>query len=125
MGAARCAPLQASESSAFAFDFGGSFVKRAIARYQGRHLIRLELLPTLPAECAKTHSAQARAHWMLDLIATTVTATQATDDPLLVQCSVASYVQGGQPADRGCWLSLNSRARRFLMLGWHHACTAQ
>ena len=107
IGAARSVPV--GTSSALIFDFGQTQVKQARAVYERDALVALSLLPALTSECdtqdpyAVGDEAQAkyRANFMLQTI--TKAAQQANTTPSVVMCSLASYVQHGQPADRGCY----------------------
>lgn len=110
IGAARSVPV--GFTSARIFDFGQTNIKRAFAVYQHESLAALHLLPSMPSNCElDTHDPYAagdevQAAYRADLMCRVITDTARkyrTSSPLTIMCSLASYVQNGQPADRGCY----------------------
>jgi hypothetical protein len=97
-------------SSAVVFDFGHSYVKRALARYQDGALNELRLLPRLPARLPEipsgadptpeqTHSLGER---MVATMAETWRAARIFDEAVspTIVASLASYMRDGQPLAR-------------------------
>ena len=107
IGAARTVPV--NTSSALVFDFGQTQVKLALALYRDDALTRLQLASALASGCDTQNlyavgdmaQAQFRADFMVQII--TMALRQANPAPNVVMCSLSSYVQHGQPADRGCY----------------------
>lgn len=92
LGAART--VQAGNRASI-LDFGGSYVKRAIAHYTKDHLSRLQIRESLPNDCS-THADDARFIFerMVDIIVQSYTEVDAPVVPI----SIASYVsERGQP----------------------------
>lgn len=107
IGAARTAP---ESRSATVFDFGQSFVKRAVAHDENSTLAALQLLPRLPARWTDVPiGTEPRAEQirflgdsMVATIAETWRAARASDDGVssTIVASLASYMRDGQPLAR-------------------------
>jgi len=111
VGAARGAAPDVSR--ALVFDFGGSFIKRAVVHYADGALQKLTVFPPLPSICASIteHTLDCavtmRDH-MLDSIEQTRRDAIAAGFPLQTEranvlVSLACYVAHGYFADRGCY----------------------
>ena len=95
IGVARTVGLKVG--TAFVFDFGGTWVKRAIARYEDTGLESLELLAALPSpQGSRGRSPQTVA----GLIANTIDAASGGSGQLTeVAVSLASYVRDNHPLE--------------------------
>jgi hypothetical protein len=112
IGAARMVTGAATSdiSSAVVFDFGHSFVKRALARYEDGSLTELRLLPSLPARLPDVPSGsdptpeqtQHLAEQMVATMAETWRAARTFDEAIspTIVASLASYMRDGQPLAR-------------------------
>lgn len=108
IGAARSVPP--GGQAALVFDFGQSFVKRAVARYDGEALAGLRLLPPVPSRwttpAPDTVLAPEQVERLGEHLVAVMAATwrEAGDDaPALTPVlgvSIASYVRDGQPLPR-------------------------
>jgi hypothetical protein len=97
-------------SSAVVFDFGHSYVKRAVCRYQAGSLSELRLLPRQPARLPKVPpgsdpTPEQTRHLGEQLVATMAETWRAARmaDPAVsstIVASLASYVRDGQPLAR-------------------------
>lgn len=102
VGAACCLPEPAF--SALVLDFGGTGVKRGIARYHNHRLSQLALLPALITDWQATvdDSSALRQflfEFMIPTIATAWTQTQPAASVIMV--SMAAYIDAhGQPCER-------------------------
>jgi hypothetical protein len=107
VGAACC--VDADAGRALALDFGGSFVKRALASYRGRELLELRRLPALPAQFMRDGETGALFGFMVDTITQTF---RGIEPPVsdVVPVSIAAYVQGGQPHEQQHGAYANLRA---------------
>jgi hypothetical protein len=101
--------IDADGERALVLDFGGSYVKRAVATYKGRELTELRRLPALPAQFMQEGETRALFGFMVDTIAQTV---QEIEPPVssVVPVSIAAYVQGGQPHEHQHGAYANLRA---------------
>ncbi len=92
LGAAR---IVTNGQQAIVLDFGGSFVKRAIAHYSATGLRHLQLLASLPSDFPDNRDDAALIFdRMVDIIVTSATAVDAPTIPI----SIAAYVdEQGQP----------------------------
>jgi hypothetical protein len=114
IGAARSVPLS-GHSAAVVFDFGGSRAKRGIAAYDGSGaLCRLHALP--PRDVGHLTQAGKTAELgeaMVAIIVETMCAVETASHlaPTVV-CSVAAYVEDGEPVrmDRGSYTWLHRLA---------------
>jgi len=107
IGAARTAP---ASRSAVVFDFGQSFVKRAVARYENGTLAALRLLPRLPARWTQLplghdptlEHVRLLGNSMVQTMAETWRAASTADSPVspTIVASLASYLRDGQPLAR-------------------------
>ncbi len=101
VGAARYAP--ASYEAALVFDFGGSYIKRGVARYTAGALRDIRRLPAVPTQHNQPGAEQARLQFMAATIAETwAQASQKSAPPApLIPVAVAAYIQpDGQPYER-------------------------
>ncbi len=110
VGAARRAPM--GTHSALIFDFGQTFVKRAVAQFEDGALTALKTLEQIPSGCSVDPNlpddpALARnvAASMMTTIEKTSVEAQARGIPPGedILCSLACYIVRGQPFDRGCY----------------------
>lgn len=107
IGAARTAP---ASRSAVVFDFGQSFVKRAVARYENDTLAALRILPRRPARLTQLplgHDPTVEhvlllGDSMVETMAETWRAASLADSPVspTIVASLASYLRDGQPLAR-------------------------
>ena len=103
-------PETSDMSSAVVFDFGHSFVKRALARYQDGSLAELRLLPRLPARLPEVASGAdptpeqtlRLGEQMVATMAETWRAARLFDEAVspTIVASLASYLRDGQPLAR-------------------------
>jgi hypothetical protein len=121
-GAARYAPPEASV--ALLFDFGGTWVKRAWAVYEGGELVRLAPLAAVPAPCSFVGPEEQRAVMVALMAETWQAGPPASEDAGLLKvgslegstpviiASLACYLHEGQPylGDRGCYGRLQGLA---------------
>ncbi|MDP8922227.1 MAG: hypothetical protein M3O34_05040 [Chloroflexota bacterium] len=127
VGAARTAGP--TSEAAVVFDFGHSFVKRGIGRYDGGRLTQLEVFPHLPAEGAAPlgdaeptpEHAQHLGEFMANVMADAWRVARALGRSAgtTLVASIASYVWDGQPLPRqgGAYaapLSLSENMARWL-----------
>lgn len=92
LGAAR---YVLSGDRAFVLDFGGSYVKRGRATYQGDQLCALDLLPSIPVRWRENDPAEDILNAIVEVIAATCGASQSVST---IPISIASYVdQDGNP----------------------------
>lgn len=102
--------VPAGHASALVLDFGGSFVKRAVACYQHDQLVELHSLPTVAAQSTGEGETAALFEYMVTLIAQTWNEAVQTGLNLapFVRVSLAAYMRDGQPLERqgGCYASL-------------------
>lgn len=101
IGAARYAPADAAQ--AIVLDFGGTYIKRAVASYENGVLTALTLLSNQPArylvhtsEGVKRSDIQPLFDHMVDVITETWHESSARPAPLIA-FSLASYIEDGQP----------------------------
>jgi hypothetical protein len=97
-------------SSSVVFDFGHSFVKRALARYRDGSLTELRLLPRLPARLPDVPSGTdptpeqtlRLGEQMVATMAETWRAARVFDEAVspTIVASLASYLRDGQPLAR-------------------------
>jgi hypothetical protein len=97
VGAACC--VRADQRHAPALDFGGSYVKRAIALYRGSELAELRRLPNVSSQFREAGQTRALFGFMVDTIAETY---QAAGDQMsaIIPVSIAAYVVDGQPHEQ-------------------------
>jgi hypothetical protein len=110
IGMARSAP-KGIQGSVVVTDFGGTKGKRGLTFFKDHVLYRLQVLPSHDV-AAFTHPGKTTelAHKMVASIAETIgEADPSTPLAPNVLCSVAAYVQGGQPirVDRGGYYALH------------------
>lgn len=108
LGVARCIPSR--NHAGLVFDFGQSFIKRAVAVFQGGVLTNLVRLSDLQATCEDHEEAdwsQAYAQRLSNSIAVVIAATRAEVTGHgarlhpLIAASMACYVDHGQPEPQG------------------------
>lgn len=107
IGAARTAP---TSRPSVALDFGQSFVKRAVARYEHGSLVALRILPPHQARWADispgTEQTTEQIAWLGDFMVATIVETWRAasaverDVSSTVFASLASYLRDGQPLAR-------------------------
>jgi hypothetical protein len=107
-GAARSVPD--APAAAVVFDFGQSFVKRAVARYRDGALMSLAVLPRQRAALPEfppgteptVEQTRVLADAIIEIIAETWRAVRAVEPAvsLTVAASIACYVRDGQPMAR-------------------------
>lgn len=104
IGAATSAP--GGTTGAVVLDFGGSFVKRAYAVYEDDVLVELHTLPQLPAPRDASADEDESAAYVIESMMTafldSLHSVFAKDLVVsrIIPTSIASYIDGGQVADR-------------------------
>ncbi|MFN8637793.1 MAG: hypothetical protein U0893_28405 [Chloroflexota bacterium] len=105
-------------SSAVVLDFGGSFVKRAIAHYEDGHLAALRIVPRLPARLPELPGGAEPTSEQTQVLGAQIVATMADtwlgarsvypELSTTIVSSIASYLRDGQPLARqgGTYASL-------------------
>jgi hypothetical protein len=100
VGAARL--VSSDQPGAVVLDFGGSFVKRAYAVYEGGALFEQRRMPSIPTQATGDGQTQVLFDFMTSVIAETwrelanAGLSAATEIPV----SMAAYINNGQPEER-------------------------